>query len=98
MDGQHPPATRHQRLSLILPAYNEEAGIHQAVTEADAALSELVSDYEILVVDDGSSDRTGAIVAELAEHRPRVRLFKHEYNRGYGAALRTGFDAARFER
>jgi dolichol-phosphate mannosyltransferase len=98
MDGQHPPAPRNQRLSLILPAYNEEAGIRQAISEADAALSELVSDYEILVVDDGSSDRTGAIVKDMAEHRPRVRLLKHEYNRGYGAALRTGFDAARFER
>ncbi len=86
------------RLSLVLPAYNEQAGIHQAVMEACTALAQLTSDYEILVVDDGSTDGTADIVAELAAERPRVRLLRHESNRGYGAALRTGFAAARFER
>lgn len=86
------------RLSLVLPAYNEEAGIRQAVIEACAALADLTSAYEILVVDDGSRDGTAAIVAELAAERRQVRLVQHECNRGYGAALRTGFAAARFER
>jgi 4-amino-4-deoxy-L-arabinose transferase-like glycosyltransferase len=86
------------RLSLVLPAYNEQAGIHQAVIEACTALAALTSDYEILVVDDGSRDDTAEIVAELAAERPQVRLLRHEKNRGYGAALRTGFAAARFER
>ena len=93
MDG-----TSNYRLSLILPALNEEAGIRQAVVEADDALTGLVADYEILVVDDGSGDRTSAIVEELTATRPRVRLLRHNTNRGYGAALRTGFEAARFER
>jgi dolichol-phosphate mannosyltransferase len=93
MDGKSP-----YRLSLVLPAYNEEAGIRQAVIEADDDLAELVADYEILVVDDGSLDGTAAVVEELAGHCPRVRLLRHSENRGYGAALRTGFDAARFER
>jgi 4-amino-4-deoxy-L-arabinose transferase-like glycosyltransferase/glycosyltransferase involved in cell wall biosynthesis len=86
------------RLSLVIPAYNEEAGIRQAIAEADAALARITSAYEILVVDDGSSDATAAIVAEEARTRPYVRLLRHAVNRGYGAALRTGFEAARFER
>jgi dolichol-phosphate mannosyltransferase len=89
---------RGWRLSLILPAYNEEAGIRQAIEEACAALTELTRAYEVLVVDDGSDDGTATIVAELAASRPQVRLLRHERNRGYGAALRTGFAAARFER
>lgn len=94
MDGLH--AARC--LSLVLPAYNEEAGIRQAVVEADDALARLVTDYEILVVDDGSRDGTAAVVEAVAVDRPRVRLLCHPVNCGYGAALRTGFTAARFER
>lgn len=86
------------RLSLVLPAYNEQAGIRQAVIEACTALSQLTSTYEMLIVDDGSCDGTAAIVAELAAERRQVRLLRHESNRGYGAALRTGFAAVRFER
>jgi 4-amino-4-deoxy-L-arabinose transferase-like glycosyltransferase len=86
------------RLSLVLPAFNEEAGIRQAVAEADDALAHLTEDYEILVVDDGSHDATAAVVEVLTITRPHVRLLRHEKNRGYGAALRTGFEAARFER
>jgi 4-amino-4-deoxy-L-arabinose transferase-like glycosyltransferase len=86
------------RLSLVLPAYNEEAGIRQAVEEACEALDQITAAYEILVVDDGSCDGTAELVAELALERPQVQLLRHESNRGYGAALRTGFAAARFER
>lgn len=82
-------------LSLILPAYNEEAGIAHAVAEADDALARLGVSYEIVVVDDGSHDSTAAIVAQSLRDRPNVRLVRHDVNRGYGAALRTGFEAAR---
>jgi dolichol-phosphate mannosyltransferase len=58
----------------------------------------LADDYEILVVDDGSRDQTAAQVAEMARDNPRVRLLCHEENRGYGRALRTGFEAARCSR
>jgi dolichol-phosphate mannosyltransferase len=85
-------------LSLVLPAYNEAEGIAPAVAEADAALGQFADDYEILVVDDGSRDDTAAIVAGLARERSRVRLLRHDQNRGYGAALRTGFEAALGER
>src|SRR4051794_39952127 len=81
-------------LSLILPAFNEDAGIAQAVCEADDALRQLDIRYEVIVVDDGSSDQTSAVVAEMMRDRPCVRLIRHDVNRGYGAALRSGFDAA----
>jgi dolichol-phosphate mannosyltransferase len=85
-----------RRLSLVLPAFNEEAGIRQAIAEADEVLAKLAAEYEILVVDDGSTDATASIVAEEVALRSHVRLLRHEDNRGYGAALRTGFEAARF--
>jgi dolichol-phosphate mannosyltransferase len=92
--SQHP---RAGSLSLIIPAYNEAAGIHQAIAEADAALVRLAGDYEILIVDDGSSDATAHMVRAAMSAHPRVRLLQHDTNRGYSAALRTGFEAARFD-
>jgi len=93
-----PTCDKRWRLSLVLPAYDEEVGIRQAIEEACIALDELTSAYEVLVVDDGSCDGTAACVAEVSAQRRQVRLLRHESNRGYGAALRTGFAAARFER
>jgi dolichol-phosphate mannosyltransferase len=85
------------RLSLVLPAYNEQAGLRQAIAEANEALARVCADYEILVVDDGSTDDTAAIAAEEASRLPHVRWIRHPCNQGYGAALRSGFKAARFE-
>jgi glycosyltransferase involved in cell wall biosynthesis len=83
--------------SLVVPAFNEAAGIRQAIQEADDALRELARPYEILIVDDGSLDDTAAVVAACAADFPALRLLRHSHNRGYGAALRTGFEAARHE-
>jgi len=85
-------------LSLVLPAYNEAAGIRDALVEADEALTALAVPYEILVVDDGSTDATFPLAAAAAQGRARVRILRHQQNQGYGAALRTGFAAARHER
>jgi glycosyltransferase involved in cell wall biosynthesis len=85
------------RLSLVMPAFNEAAGIADAVAEAHEALAGLGYDFEVLVVDDGSTDETAGHVAELTALWPRVRLLRHPQNLGYGAALRTGFEASRFE-
>ncbi len=87
----------NRRLSLVVPAFNEAAVIARAVAEADDALAGLFDEYEVLVVDDGSSDDTAARVRDAAVGRPAVRLIAHGANRGYGAALRTGFAAARFD-
>src|SRR5258708_39423274 len=85
-------------LSLVIPAFNEEAGIAQAVAEADDTLSQIAADYEILIVDDGSRDRTFDAASDAARGRSNVRVLRHETNRGYGAALRTGVRAARCDR
>src|SRR2546423_9524297 len=76
------------RLSLVIPAWNEGETIRQAVQEADAALSRITTEYEILIVDDGSSDDTADLVKAEAAANPRVRLVPHSTNHGYGAALR----------
>ena len=84
------PAQREGGLSLILPAYNEEAVIAEAIREAAAALPAVAARYEILIVDDGSTDQTFAAAREEAADHPHVRVFRHARNYGYGAALRTG--------
>jgi glycosyltransferase involved in cell wall biosynthesis len=85
------------RLSLVMPAYNEAAGIADAIAEAHEALAGLGYEFEILVVDDGSTDGTADCVAELTALWPHVRLLSHATNLGYGAALRTGFEASRYD-
>lgn len=94
MDAARP--TRLPAISLVMPAYNEAAVIAPAVTEATAALARHFVEYELIVVDDGSCDGTADAVGGLMPHHPRLRLFRHRVNRGYGAALRTGFEAARY--
>jgi dolichol-phosphate mannosyltransferase len=84
-------------ISLVIPAFNEAAVITRAITEAETALALHFKQFEVLVVDDGSSDATAAEVRRVLPNSPHTRLLQHEVNRGYGAALRTGFEAARFE-
>jgi glycosyltransferase involved in cell wall biosynthesis len=81
-------------ISAVIPAHNEEPIIASTVEAVDETLSRLVDDYEIVVVNDGSRDATASIVEELGRQRPAVRLVSHAVNRGYGAALATGFGAA----
>ena len=83
-------------VSLVIPAYDEEESIVKAVHEALAALSRLADQFEVLVVDDGSRDATASRVTEEFGGLDSVRLLRHRRNSGYGAALRTGFSAARF--
>lgn len=84
-------------LSLVIPAYNEAVVIAHAVAEAESALAQHFERFEILVVDDGSADATAEEVRRVLPQSPHTRLLQHGTNRGYGAALRTGFEAARFE-
>jgi dolichol-phosphate mannosyltransferase len=89
--------TRTNRLSLVIPAYNESAVIEQAVREAEEALTGRFAEFEVLVVDDGSADDTATIVERLLPTSPHTRIVRHSVNQGYGRALRTGFEAARFD-
>lgn len=87
--GQRIPGS----LSLVLPAHNEEANIGLVVERALVVLPIHADEIEVIVVDDGSRDGTARIVAGLAVGDRRVRLVQHPRNRGYGAALTSGFAA-----
>ena len=80
-------------VSVVIPAYNEEAAIAHDVEAVFAAMDENGYDYELLVVDDGSTDRTAAIVAQY----PRARLVRHPVNMGVGSARSTGMRLAEGE-
>jgi glycosyltransferase involved in cell wall biosynthesis len=81
-------------ISVVLPAWDEEHNIAQAIQQAVTAMEGIGADYEIIVVDDGSRDGTSRVVGELQASQPQVRLVRHEVNRGYGQALRSGYAAA----
>lgn len=78
----------------MFPAYNDAGTIPSMVIMAIKALAALTDDYEVVVVNDGSQDYTGEVLAELAGIYPQLRVVTHARNRGYGAALRTGFGHA----
>lgn len=79
-------------LSVFFPAYNEEANIAETVRRAEKILREVAIKYEIIVVDDGSTDKTG----EVAKKLDKVRVITHSPNRGYGAALKSGWAGSRY--
>src|SRR5450759_746740 len=82
-------------ISIVIPAYNEQENVKAAVEKVSAIAEQLKLDYEILLVNDGSRDRTGEIAkTELAPRIPHFRLIEHFPNRGYGGALKAGFAAA----
>ncbi len=82
-------------LSIVIPAYNEEANVVGAVEEISRVAQTLQMDYEIILVNDGSRDRTGEVAqTDLVPRIPNFRLVEHFPNRGYGGALKAGFDAA----
>jgi glycosyltransferase involved in cell wall biosynthesis len=94
---QAPPKTPRftTSVSVVLPAYNEQEVIEPTVRHVAAVMAPLVSDFEIVVTNDGSKDRTGEILAALqTDPSLHLRVITHPKNQGYGAALASGFDAA----
>ena len=81
-------------LSIIIPVFNEEGNIGPLYAQLKEVLEGLGQSYEIIAVDDGSSDGTGEVVKSLARQHPQVRLVQHEVNRGYGAAVFNGLTSA----
>jgi glycosyltransferase involved in cell wall biosynthesis len=85
------PAADRPKISIVIPAFNEEEGIAQ--TLQSLCSEPYLKGAEIIVVDDGSADRTGAVVASF----PQIKLIRHPFNRGYGSAICTGARAAHGE-
>src|SRR4051812_35977338 len=93
-----PGSARVPRLSYFFPAHDEEANLEALVKEALETLPGLADTFEIIAVDDGSKDGTPAIADALAAAHPGVvRAVHHPTNLGYGAALRSGFSASRYD-
>jgi glycosyltransferase involved in cell wall biosynthesis len=84
-------------LSVFFPTFNEEDNITSLVHEADHVLKSLVQQYEIIIVDDGSTDRTAEIADTMATENEHIRVVHHKRNRGYGAAVWSGIRAARYD-
>src|SRR5438132_10777207 len=81
-------------VSLVIPMFNEEENIEHAVDAAVEALTKYTDDYEIVIVDDASSDSSPMLVARRVAENPRIRMIRHEKNRKLGGALKSGFAAA----
>jgi glycosyltransferase involved in cell wall biosynthesis len=81
-------------ISGVIPAHNEAPNVAEAIESAVAAIEKITPDYEIIVVDDGSSDGTSDVVKGLMPRFAKLRLARNDPNRGYGGALRRGFDEA----
>lgn len=81
-------------ITIFFPCYNEEQNVERVTKEALAVAGRISDDYEIIIVNDGSKDRTAEIADRLANEYPVVRVIHHEVNKGYGGALQTGFKNA----
>jgi len=85
-----------KEISVFFPAYNEEENIEKTVRRAQNFLSKYATKYEIIIVDDGSTDKTGEIADRLAEKDSHIRVIHHSPNKGYGEALKSGFYNAKY--
>ena len=88
---------RSATMSVIFPAFNEEGNIRRTVEEAVKVLSKVAISWEIIIVDDGSSDATNVICDDLKARYPEVEVIRHGQNRGYGSALKSGIIAAKYD-
>jgi glycosyltransferase involved in cell wall biosynthesis len=84
-------------VSFFCPAYNDEGNLPDLIPVVHAFLSKHAREFEILILEDGSPDRTGAIADDLAKHFTHVRVVHHAKNQGYTATLREGFQSARYD-
>ncbi len=89
------PPLKPLSLTITFPCYNEEANVERVTRAALAVAQKVADDYEIVIVNDGSRDRTGEIADRLAAENPHVRAVHNRPNQGYGGALARGFKEAR---
>ena len=81
-------------VSIVIPAYNEADNLRRTVDHVSSKAESLGMDYEIIVVNDGSLDRTGDVAHQLVKRLPHIRLVGYKSNRGYGGALKAGYQVA----
>ncbi|HVR38426.1 MAG TPA: glycosyltransferase family 2 protein [Thermoanaerobaculia bacterium] len=81
-------------VSLVIPMFNEELNIEHAIDSAVDALEKYASDYELIIVDDASTDDSAQLVTRAANENPRIRMIRHAKNRKLGGSLKTGYAAA----
>lgn len=84
-------------MSLFFPCHNEQENVESMTLKSLAVLAKITDDYEVIIVNDGSKDNTASIADALAEKYPQVEVIHHSTNLGYGAALQSGFKAAKKE-
>jgi glycosyltransferase involved in cell wall biosynthesis len=84
-------------ISLVIPMFNEEANIDHAIAYAVDALEQHSHDYEIIIIDDASTDQSPEIVRRVIADNPKIRVIRHDFNLKLGSSLRTGFAAAQNE-
>ncbi len=89
-------AKQISNLSVFLPAYNEQDNLGNTVKNVKENLEKNFDDWEIIIVNDGSKDKTGEVADKLASKDKRIKVIHHNPNRGYGAALKSGLYASRF--
>jgi len=86
-----------KELSVFFPAYNEEEAIKSTVTKATKILPKVAEKWEIIVVNDGSTDKTREIVKELIKKEPQIKMITHTPNRGYGSTIKSGVYNSKYE-
>ncbi len=93
-EAQETRLKNQKSISIFFPCYNEQDNIERVTEQALGVLQKLGLDFEVIIVNDGSSDNTAAVAEKIARRNNNVKLVNHERNSGYGAALQSGFKAA----
>ena len=96
-DQPSPSSSQQPSFSVVFPCYNEEANVENTTAAALRTFTRFCDDFEVIIINDGSSDRTGEIAERLAGEHPQVRAVHNHPNQGYGGALKRGFLEARKE-
>lgn len=82
------------KFSIFFPVYKDEHTVRRMIEKSQAVASQISDDWEIVIVDDGSPDRSGEIAQEMAKEIPQLKVIRHPKNKGYGAAVKTGLSVA----
>jgi len=90
-------ATKKPNITLFFPVYKDENTVERVVSKSFKVLKEIAGDYEVIVINDGSPDKSGAVADSLKKKYKNLTVIHHKVNMGYGAALKSGFEAAKYE-